>query len=259
MTSKKLSRTFYREIRNLLKKHHSPRVSVARSGITSNADAGEGVFVVSRRTIEPDIPMCLYPGIFTPGLPPIAIADDSIVYLGNEMPPSGVNNDENAYILNLSELGGYLDGLALLASEPPTISAANSEVEPTLTRRLDVNPSACGHKVNHSSRRANVMFVPFFWKDVFPKDATQRQDPQHEDEWLASLPNTMRNDNSPWYFDGHTNELCHFRANDIGPQLLCGAALCSLRTMEPGEEAFLDYGLKLPYPPWAREWYGGAR
>ena len=292
MKSTRLSQAFYQEIRTLLEGIRPPRVSVSRSGIVSDTDVGEGVFVTSQDTIHhpPSVPLCLYPGVYTPGLPPLlAMADDDsmITYLGNTVPPSGIDNDHNAYILNIPEVGGYLDGLALSPSSSLSAPAPPDNTTPpddgslldnsnnddnkngdqfNSQRRmlLDENPSACGHKVNHSTRRANVSVIPFFWKDVFPEN-------EPKDGFKTSyLPNILRNDGSPWYHDGYNNTIRYFSAASaqekiiVQPQqhssflLCCGAAICSLRTLQPGEEIFLDYGLRRPYPSWARDWYSTA-
>ncbi len=69
-------RRIYDQIRNLLKRRHEPLVEVSKSVITG---AGDGVF--SRQCIEIDhtddtnttptpTVMCLYPGIYTPDIPP---------------------------------------------------------------------------------------------------------------------------------------------------------------------------------------------
>ena len=93
------------QIRNLLKRNHEPIVEVCNSSISG---AGNGVF--SRQCIN-DTPrvMCLYPGIYTPGMPLHATK-----YLANQVPPSfhrgGPGMHENAYIMNLQSCGGYIDG-----------------------------------------------------------------------------------------------------------------------------------------------------
>ena len=57
--------------------------------------------------------------------------------------------EENAYILNLQLVGGYLDGESLTKGRP-----------------LDANPSACGHLINHSLTLSNVDFESFVWSDM---------------------------------------------------------------------------------------------
>lgn len=225
----KLTRCFYEEIPYLLRRDHRPRVKVLQSSITG---AGEGVF--SQQKVAAGTPLCLYPGTYTPGPPSTAIAGDDIIYLGNELPPSAVPPEENAYIMNLREVGGYIDGLALKSS-----NGSCSE---------DKNPSACAHKINHS-QNANVVMIPFQWADVTTMVVCRKE--------YFPLPNSIRADHSPWFFDGRTNEVQTFEVtteNDY-KHLLCGAAICSIRSLQPGEEILLDYGLKPPYPAWASGWY----
>lgn len=252
-----LPRRFYQEILNLLQKNRRPRVRVTNSPISG---AGEGVFAavntdtaaVAMDQQQHLLPLCLYPGVYTPGLPPFAIGsggdDSTTVYLANDFPPpSGVPNDENAYILNLSPLGGYADGMALEIDDEAA----------TASRCLDDNPSACGHKINHSSRDANITLVPFYWKDVFAA-ACKNNEEEKDGEPLFELPNVLRTDSSPWYFDGTTNQVCYFTDCHDTQHLLVGAAACPIAApLEPGQELFLNYSLKRnpEYPSWARDWY----
>ena len=55
--------------------------------------------------------MCLYPGIYTPGIPAGYLSHE-VEYLGNKSPPSNYGRDitDNAYIMNLNSCGGYIDG-----------------------------------------------------------------------------------------------------------------------------------------------------
>jgi len=130
-------RRLYKQIGNLLKRRHEPLVHVGKSIITG---AGNGVF--SRQCIHNDITtvMCLYPGIYTPVMPPYGTQ-----YLANQVPPSfqlgkGPSMHENAYIMNLQSCGGYIiDGWSIK-------SQYDGE-------KLDANHSACGHLINHHARR----------------------------------------------------------------------------------------------------------
>lgn len=74
--------------------------------------------------------MCLYPGIYSPGIPIHAVG--CAEYLANQY---GSDIEENAYIMNLT-CGGYIDGRAL-----------DSQYD---KEALDSNPSACGHMINHA-------------------------------------------------------------------------------------------------------------
>jgi len=168
------------------------------------------------------------------------------VYLANELtPPSGIPSNENAYILNVSQVGGYIDGMALYC--------------PQQQRRFDENPSACARKINHSSREANTVFVPFYWKDVIR--GVRGGDHSHtlphkQQEQCFTIPNAMRRDNSPWYYDnGEIYQITEEKAREMN-HLLVGAAACMVETtiVEPGEELFLNYSLKRnpDLPSWAK-------
>lgn len=230
MLSKVKHSSLLKDVRYLLHRHHSPLVEVRNSYMPY---AGNGVFV--KRPIEKGRVLCLYPGIYTPGLPNAVESE----YLARTTPPSGGAIEDNAYILNLQIPGGYIDGAALDGSEG----------------RLDDNLSACGNIVNHSSDAANVEFMSFSYLDVFGEmiDA--------DDTDIMSFPNEVRVDGSPWYLDDVSGEIVKFPSSNAGDNrsidpLLFGAAFCSLRDLEEGTEVLFDYQLKgPPYPAWAQEWY----
>jgi hypothetical protein len=244
LTTRKLQAPFYREIKKLLRKDHIPKVTVARSKIAK--DAGDGVFAT--RTVPVSTPLCLYPGIYTPGLPLRVSRDvDDVVYLANELlPPSGISNEDNAYILNVTEICGYIDGLAL--EEKFTLECGEPQ-----TRVLDENPSACAHKINHSSRFVNTKIKPFYWTDVF--EEADEDDKQN----IFHIPNSIRSDGAPWYFDGVENRLHHFSSNDTDRCVsLCGVAMVATKNLSDGDELLMNYKLKLPVPPWACDWYDSS-
>ena len=56
--------------------------------------------------------MCLYPGVYTPGIPIHAMGRAE--YLASLSPPSnyGTDIELNSYIMNVDS-GGYIDGAAL--------------------------------------------------------------------------------------------------------------------------------------------------
>ena len=202
-------------IRRLLQRSIPPVVEVASSHIEG---AGIGVFTstpISRHT-----PLCLYPGVFSPGLPS-GLHD--AVYLGMESLPSRVIPTEtNAYIMNLKSIGGYIDGMA--------------------TQSLLENPSACAHLVNHSEN-ANVEVISFWWSDVLDEIADTDM------MGMYDIPNSSRSDNTPWfYFD---NRIEYYS----GKTRCAGAVFCALSDIQQNEELYLDYGLKNPLPPWAEGWY----
>jgi hypothetical protein len=163
-------------------------------------------------------------------------------YLANKTkPPSGISFEANAYIVNLPECGGYIDGC-------PHLSIHGTKV--------NENPSACGHLINHDASNANVQVASFFWNEILDKT-----DIAHA---RYSLPNRVRRDGSPWYFDGRNEEVVNFSREpedfseeETSFELLCGMAMILSSTIEPGQELLLDYGLKKPYPEWASDWYVG--
>lgn len=212
-TSSRLSK----QILTLLHRSSAPLVRVAPSRLDG---AGQGIFATEN--VSKGVPVCLYPGIFTPGMTWVDCESDSTVYLGNLSCPSGVKPIEsNAYILNLQNTGGYLDGLAI--------------------EGLDENPNACGHFANHSSKASNVEVVSFWWLDVVDFSV------EHKD--LYDVPNTCRVDGSPWLMrDG---EIYVFKE----AHSCAGAAFQTTREIMEGEEIYLDYGLTHPLPSWARDWY----
>jgi hypothetical protein len=304
--NRKLSKSFYQQIRYLLQKDHLPRIQIRKSQVAD--DAGYGVFYyvssstvpsktatttsIQETTIDDIVsltPLCLYPGIYTPGLPLTATGHgdiDDVQYLANQFPPpSGIPYETNAYILNITEVGGYIDGLALNITQQSTLLHNESIVDrheqqdSILIRRLDENPSACGHKINHSSIDANTTIVPFLWKDVFLNGTSTTididddnnphiiYDDSDKDDKYFSLPNTMRNDNSPWYYDGNEYKMYRFTTNDsddttttrtsVKSVPLCGAAVVVRNgsILQNNQELLLDYSLKTPLPVWAKDWY----
>jgi hypothetical protein len=244
-TTRKLPASFYREIGQLIRKNHIPKTKLARSNIAK--DAGDGVFVTMDVPIS--TPLCLYPGIYTPGLPLHVSRDvDDVVYLANELlPPSGISIEDNAYILNVTEIGGYIDGQAL--EEEFLLESS----EPR-TRVLDENPSACAHKINHSSRFVNTDITPFYWTDVL-------EESDNNNVWqnVFRLPNSIRSDGSPWYFDGFENRLHHFMSSYTDRCVsLCGVAVVSIENIAAGDELLLNYKLRSPLPRWACDWYDSS-
>lgn len=218
-----------------------------------------GVF--SKRDVSAsELPMalCLYPGVYTPGIPARAAAsvgDEASmhVYLANMSPPSDCGSDirDNAYILNLSGPGGYIDGLALGGGRGG--------------EALDCNPSACAHLVNHDAARSNVEVLSFSWPELL---GASRGDSavavSNEDEYFR-IPNEAREDGTPWYYDAALEEVVSFPKRADGRDAprsrnsgACGAAFVLNKPISEGEELLLDYGLSEPYPPWARGWYEGA-
>ena len=253
----RLTKSFIKQIRYLLKKSHVPRVYVGTSRITG---AGNGVFWKGKAIHGNDagrpLLLCLYPGIYTPGIHHNLVSQEmsSIIYLAKELPPSGIPFPENAFIINLLETGGYLDGCALTA---PSHRGR---------RRLDENPSACGHIINHDADKANVEVVSFVWRDIlnglnFSVDGHSSLSTHFE------LPNALRFDGSSWYLDESEGKIKYFPTHTtdgnnpssvlLEERFLCGAAVV-LRptcTLNHDDELLMNYCLKRPYPNWALSWY----
>jgi len=153
--------------------------------------------------------------------------------------------------MNLQDVatGGYLDGMSSL------------EVG---GRRLDTNPSACGHLVNHDASRVNTEFVGFSWDDLYltmnPEIQESATGSDLTDDYqstdtkeLYELPNEWRRDGSAWYFDGFTQELQRFpEVTSATPGLGCGGVIVITKPLKEGDELFLDYKLNKPYPSWAQ-------
>lgn len=171
-------RRIYEQIWNLLKRRHEPFVQVGKSTIQG---AGSGVF--SRQHIHNDVPtvMCLYPGIYTPGMPSYGAH-----YLANQVPPSfrrgkGPSMHHNAYIMNLQSCGGYIDGWSIKSQHDG--------------EKLDANHSACGHLVNHHAQNHNTAVYSFSWSEVLEHNETEHIAKRGGDEdHYFSLPNEMRSD-----------------------------------------------------------------
>ena len=224
------------KVRNLLVKDHAPFVKEGPSTI-----AGRGVFATT--TIPKDQVVALYPRIYSPPLPHFLQMpfDDSVIpttelYLANKISPAGIRVEDNAYILNLP-VGGFLDGACLTSARG---------------RPLDENPSACGPFINHSANTSNVDFISFVWSDVVGDSLG--------DTILHDLPNERRQDGTPWYSDGH--HIVRFPESDDlvqqYPHTVSGAVFVTKAVIDQGEELFLNYKLRKPYPNWAREWYTGS-
>uniref|UniRef100_A0A7S3LS39 SET domain-containing protein n=1 Tax=Aplanochytrium stocchinoi TaxID=215587 RepID=A0A7S3LS39_9STRA len=252
--------SFFRAVRNLLSVNSDiEAVSVRKSHLEV---AGLGVFTC--RKVYCGEVLCLYPGSYTPPLPPYTVVGDNdfagtAVYLATEEKELA---DSQAYVINLNDrgagIGGRING-AELTSELQISDSDNT------TGRLDENPCACGHLVNHKpGKLANVEVLPFRWMDIVDADA------QAHDSWTFNFPNEIRADGSPWFYDGHSKEIVYFPSHTDIPKsknenawinhlksypMLSGAALVAKYDIDSRHELFLDYGLKEPYPPWAADWY----
>jgi len=218
------TRSFAQQVRCLLSKSHTPLVEVRSSSISG---AGKGLFAA--RPLSQGEVVCLYPGVYSMGFPfpvlPNAI-DSEYVYLGTKTTPSGVIPEDNTFILNVkTRSGGYLDGLA---------------VEDEQGRRLDENPSACGHLINNSKQQANVGVRSIYWNDIIAEDAGAEH---------YRLPNVLRSDGAPWYLNGKA--IVHFDGTGVN----CGAAFTVKSNVEEGQELLFDNELVSPVPTSAAGWY----
>lgn len=218
-----------------------PRVRVKSSSIQN---AGQGVFATT--DLEKFSPLCLYPGVYTPPLPfPYIGGEDSTdeyVYLANES-----IQDDNEYVLNLNDIGGYID-------------ANNHEYRGA--DDLEYNHGAVGHLVNHGKgEQANVDVLSFHWNQLLNKDVMD----QIKSDSLHNIPNTMRNDGTAWFLDSRTGEINYFHESNgtkVKMESICynntipiaGAVLYASKKIKEGQELFLNYKLKPPYPSWARDW-----
>jgi hypothetical protein len=73
---------------------------------------------------------------------------------------------------------------------------------------------------------------------------------------LFALPNDLRKDGSPWYFDGIIQRIQIFENSDKEPlPSVCGGAIVISKPLDSGDELLLDYGLRKPYASWAKDWY----
>ncbi|KAG7338136.1 hypothetical protein IV203_034361 [Nitzschia inconspicua] len=297
-----MTESLRRNICRLLEKSHIPRVAVRPSQLPG---AGNGVYYVNSGNPNHDDDddddddderqevLCLYPGVYTPPLPSVLYNNPAAAgilcnqednnelldtYLAKYLPPSQVDMDDNGYIMNLETVGGYIDGLALHSSNNGDSCSSSSSIS-----RLDASPSACGHLINHYRPfhdKPNVTMISFLWKDVLQEDHFLHD---YDHRRYHQLPNVMRCDGSPWYFDIISQSTVHFpdRHDDssfrhnstttVLHPLLAGAAIVSVvgagrtdddtmyrsrRRLETDQELVLDYRLNIKkLPNWAKDWY----
>lgn len=199
--------------------------------LSSLPNAGQGVF--STKNIEKFSPLCFYPGIYTPPLPTRNIGHEgtnALIYLANK-----VVTENNAYVINLNDVGGSID-------------ANNLIWDPQSDR---CNPHAVGHFVNHG-RQPNVNVISFHWNELLTRQNNFVSDPSR----YHRIPNELRCDGSPWYFDTTSEEVIYLKRYEGHHEISIGGAVLYANTEIPeGSELFLDYMLQKPYPAWAREWY----
>lgn len=185
-------------------------------------------------------------------------------FLGSSTSPSGIDPEINEYLINVGATigsGGYIDGLALQVMDDDKYHDNNNH------RRLDENPSACGHYINHSSLSDNVIPISFVWSDICsqkylskPLALNRITSNDDIDALFFKLPNVIRSDNSPRY------HICIDYWNDpsiddestvyyTGEGENCGIVFCAKQDIEPNTELFFNYRLGSPPPLWAKDWY----
>ena len=103
--------------------------------------------------------------------------------------------------MNLS-CGGYIDGCAL--DSQIRRGEKNNDV-------LDSNPSACGHLINHHSVGNNVEVHSFAWDDILLDDERYDATTTARTDEHFTIPNELRADGSPWYYDATIDKLYHFQ------------------------------------------------
>ena len=88
----------------------------------------------------------------------------------------------------MNSVGGYIDGCAFTSQYDTTDDS------------LDINPSAVGHLVNHDSTESNVDVISFAWDDILSDERQDTSITRTNEDYFA-IPNELRADCSPWYFD----------------------------------------------------------
>jgi hypothetical protein len=208
---------------------------------------------------------------------------EPLIFLGHLYTPSGlIRQEKNSYILDISpkfgvieSVSGYIDGVALAVTVlTPNVSSNGIdkertnytddgvvngddvnqdgdkvELSRTQERRLDENPSACGHFINHSPE-PNVSVHPFVWKDIFP-------DYQPGSTYTYDLPNISRTDGGIRYIIYNGSEMIFYDVDEPSFKVdgVCGAVICADTDIAAGKEIMRDYELEEPLPDWAKDWY----
>ena len=225
-------------------KRASPPTVVRPSQIPG---AGAGLFSTVHRPRGGLV--SLYAGVYTPPVPPVTPGADELNVV---IPAPAPSEDAQvlAYIIHLSGVGGYLDGLehateARLASESRrcpgwgTAALANhppSGVEPNVVA-VDVEWAEAGsvqsvpdprvtYNAHNSSSTSSTNFI----------SANQ----------IAQQNLNPLKSNTPWYIDGPTGE--HVFVPPTVPTR--GIAFLAVRAILQGEEIFFNYELSKDLPPW---------
>ena len=161
------------QVAHLLLKRCLPRRVLVK--MSRNKYAGSGVFAAA--PLKVGSALCFYPGVYTPSVPPWARSVEGEITL---LDPRHEHLKANAYLMNLPELGGYIDGLAL---EAVTVNGAMA------------NPHAVGHLVNHPNKdqSPNARVVPFFWRDMILQFSREISSSEY-----FPIPNAPFKSNRPW-------------------------------------------------------------
>jgi hypothetical protein len=121
-------------------------------------------------------------------------------------------------------------------------------------RRLDENPAACGHFMNHSPRPNSTLYT-FAWEDVYPEYRPGTWNDESKDTY--DLPNVARADGAARYIIYIGSDMIFYPVDEMRFQVkdVCGAVMCASEDIETGKEVLRDYELQEPYPQWATSWY----
>ena len=258
-----------RDVLNLLRRRRRSEGQIVAVQTSTIKNGGRGVFC--QQNIKAGTALCLYPGVYTPPLPCTGGSQGEDLYL------AGSELENRAYIMNLPECGGHIDG----------------DYDDTSIPGARENPSAIGQFVNHPSKangqRPNVGVVSFMWSDIFKsfghtskvgdisgstgtlleEEVTGESfDDDCASEPLFEVPNVPRADGFPWFYDGTAGEIVYFPDNtgekEMGPgspsgcgatTSTGGALIYATTDLHKGDECYLDYSLQKPYPAWAKDWY----
>lgn len=146
---------------------------------------------------------------------------------------------------------GSGSGISSTNSDDENNKRSNSRIE---QRRLDENPAACGHFMNHSPTPNSTVYT-FAWEDVYPKYRPGTWNDTSKATY--DLPNIARTDGAPRYIMYVGSEMIFYPVDEMRFQVkdVCGAVICANHDMETGQEVLRDYELQQPYPQWAIDWY----
>ena len=197
---------------------------------SSIRNANKGVFVRGHVT-KGDV-VALYPGVYYPPVPVYAVgaADGSYcetACLARHM------WDDSMYCIDLSDIGGYIDGKNI-TEEFSSLSSF-----------------AVGQMINHPNplQHPNVTPFDFHWEDVYNARNIDNNYDITLEEYLGKVP--VKLGRGPWFIDPITHEVVNIGEGSSDIQLP-GLAMVAKEDICDGSELFLDYKL----PPSNRPlWY----